>query len=66
MKYEGRVEAKEEKKVSVMNLLIEIADKICDDYCKYPEICQGQEKDPDRAEDLLYETYCAKCPLNKI
>ena len=57
---------KEEKKVTVMNLLIEVADEICDKYCKYPAICEAERKDPDEAEELLYDTYCANCPLNKL
>ena len=58
--------AKEEKKVTVMNLLIEVADEICDKYCKYPAICEAERKEPDEAEELLYDTYCANCPLNKL
>ena len=57
---------KEEAKVTVMNLLIEVADEICDKYCKYPAICEAERKDPDEAEELLYDTYCANCPLNKL
>lgn len=58
--------AKEEKKVTVMNLLIEVADEICDKYCKYPEIAKAETDDPDLAEDLLYEKYCGSCPLSKL
>ena len=65
-KFEVSFPAKEEKKVTVMNLLIEVADEICDKYCKYPEICEVERKDPDEAEDLLYGTYCANCPMNKL
>lgn len=65
-KFEVSFPAKEEKKITVMNLLIEVADEICDKYCKYPAICEAERKDPDEAEDLLYGTYCANCPLNKL
>lgn len=65
-KFEMSFPAKEEKKVTVMNLLIEVADEICDKYCKYPAICEAERKDPDEAEDLLYGTYCANCPMNKL
>lgn len=65
-KFEVSFPAKEEKKVTVMNLLIEVADEICDKYCKYPAICEAERKDPDEAEDLLYGTYCANCPMNKL
>ena len=43
-----------------------LAEEICDKYCKYPAICQAERKDPDDAEQLLYDTYCAKCPLSKL
>lgn len=65
-KFEMSFPAREEKKVTVTGLLTEIEDEICDNYCKYPEICQAERKDPDDAEQLLYEKYCAKCPLNKL
>jgi len=65
-KFEMSFPAKEQKKVTVMNLLIEVADAICEDYCKYPAVCEAERKDPDEAEDLLYEKYCANCPLNKL
>lgn len=65
-KFEVSFPAKEEKKITVMNLLIDVADEICDKYCKYPEICEAERKDPDEAEDLLYGTYCANCPMNKL
>ena len=65
-KFEMSFPAKEEKKITVMNLLIEVADEICDKYCKYPAICEAERKDPDEAEDLLYGTYCANCPMNKL
>ena len=35
-------------------------EKICDNYCKYPEIYSNEEE-----EDKLYE-HCDKCPLNKL
>ena len=51
---------------TVTEILEEIEKEICDSYCKYPEICLAEVKDPDEAEDRLYDTYCVKCPFNKI
>lgn len=65
-KFEMSFPAKEEKKVTVMNLLIEVADEICENYCKYPAVCEAERKDPDEAEELLYDKYCANCPMNKL
>lgn len=51
---------------TVTGLLSEIADKVCEYICKYPEIAKAEVKDPDLADDYLYEKYCANCPLNMI
>ena len=51
---------------TVTEILGEIEKEICDKYCKYPDICRSERKDPDEAEDLLYKEYCSGCPMNKI
>lgn len=33
----------------------EMVEKICDDYCKMPDICETQER---------LDRHCAECPLN--
>ena len=65
-KFEVRFPAKEEKKVTVTGLLAEIEQEICESYCKYPAICEAERKDPDDAEQMLYEKYCANCPLSRM
>ena len=44
----------------------DIANEICERYCKYPEIAKTETDDPDLADDLLYDKYCANCPLSKL
>ena len=51
---------------TVTEILEEIEKEICDNYCKYPDVCMEEVKDPDEAEDMLYDTYCVKCPFNRI
>ena len=51
---------------TVTEILDEIEKEICDNYCKYPDVCRAEVKDPDAAEDLLYGRYCEKCPFNRI
>lgn len=51
---------------TVTDLLSEIMSEFCDKYCKYPGICQEERKDPDEAENLLYDTYCANCPITRV
>ena len=51
---------------TVTDLLTEIEDEICNDYCKFPDIARAEVKDANAAEDLLYTKYCKGCPLNKL
>ena len=51
---------------TVTELLTEIEDEICNDYCKFPDIAREEVKDANAAEDLLYTKYCKGCPLNKL
>ena len=58
----------EEKKQTVHQIMIDVIDEICDKYCKYPDMMIGKnpEQEPDMLEDMLYEQYCANCPVNKL
>ena len=55
-----------EEKTIIMQLN-EIVDEICDNYCKYA--AQLLPKNPcdevDALEEMLYEQYCANCPLTR-
>lgn len=42
--------------------LEEIAGKICDKYCKFPEAYGDREEDRAR----MIEERCEKCPLNRL
>ena len=35
----------------------EMIEKMCDDYCKMPDICETQER---------LDRHCAECPLNNF
>lgn len=48
------------KKVS--ELLQEIADEICDKYCKYPE----QWDEEKEGCELCNSDICKNCPLNRL
>lgn len=39
------------------NELTEVIEKICDDYCKMPDICATQER---------LNRHCQECPLNNL
>lgn len=51
---------------TITELMDEIIGEFCTEYCKYPDICSAEKKDPDDAEALLYEKYCGSCPFQKI
>lgn len=52
-----------EKEKTVPEMIQEIADKICNDYCKYPDQVRSQVKDVDDAERVLTNRHCKDCPL---
>ena len=53
-------------KAYIKHFYTKTVEEFCDKYCKYPDICLAERKDPDAAEDLLYEKYCGGCPMNRI
>ena len=52
----------------IIRQLNEIADEICDNYCKYAEkmIPEKPGDDEDMLEEMLYDQYCSKCPLMRL
>ena len=57
---------KEPGEKTVTELLTWIEEQICDNYCKYYDVCLNEKKDPEEAEDMLYLEYCAKCPFSRL
>ena len=54
--------AKEHGKTkTVAETLEEVANEICNNYCKYPE-----NWDEETMGDLFDSEVCAKCPLNRL
>ena len=51
---------------TVSDMIEDIKQKICDNICKYSELCMSQKKDPDEALDILVSKYCGNCPLNLL
>lgn len=47
------------KPKTVTDILIEVQEAICADYCKYPEQYEGENED----EDALIRDHCNSCPL---
>lgn len=50
------------KEKTISQLLEEVANEICDHYCKYPMLYTSDNE----SVELLVEEHCAECPLNRI
>ena len=46
--------------------LEEIAEKVCHDYCKYPDEYRERYQDPDIAYEVMLQEQCENCILLKI
>ncbi len=55
-----------EKEKTVPEMLSDIADAICNDYCKFPDQVWSLVKDIDDAENTLMAIYCDHCPLQRL
>ena len=44
----------------------EITERICDSYCKYPELYLCYYHDPDEANENMMREKCEHCPLNEV
>jgi hypothetical protein len=44
----------------------QIIETMCDDYCKKPLEYLTKYKDPDAAQDNMWNEACIKCPLFKL
>lgn len=43
-----------------------IKEKICDEYCKMPEYYLEIYEDPDKANEVMVNNCCCKCPLERL
>ena len=48
---------------SVMNIIEEVVEEMCDKYCKYPEQWNPEEHG---GQELFDTDICANCPLNRL
>ena len=54
------------KNESVVNIIQEVIETVCDKYCKYPEYYSAKYEDEDFAYDKMIEERCEKCILNRL
>lgn len=43
-----------------------IKEEMCDEYCKMPEYYLGIYEDPDKANEVMVNNCCCKCPLERL
>ena len=48
---------------SVMNIIHEVIEEMCDKYCKYPGEWNPEEHD---GQELFDSEICQNCPLNRL
>lgn len=51
------------QKVNILDELENIANRICDDYCKWPQEYGCQDNYDSEEFEKLYEEKCQNCPL---
>lgn len=56
----GAAKEDSEKSKTVTDVLEEVKQEMCDDYCKYPTIVN------DREDLFANDSPCMECPLNKL
>ncbi len=53
-------------KPNLPEVLQEVAETMCDKFCKWPEVYRVNYKDPDDATEAMYEERCKECPMIDI
>lgn len=53
----------DERKVTIISVMEQIINVMCDKYCKYPEEYVDKCGDPDIAHEIMLEEQCVNCPL---
>ena len=43
-----------------------IKEEMCDEYCKMPEYYLEIYEDPDKANEVMVNNCCCKCPLERL
>lgn len=52
--------------MTVGEIIEDVKEQICDDYCKYTEQYRACFKDPDEAQQRLMADMCEYCPMCRL
>lgn len=53
-------------KQTLPQFMQDIADEICDHYCRWPIAYSMDFDDPDIAHEIMLDEKCAKCPVCRL
>ena len=51
-----------ERQKSISEILEEVKEQMCDDYCRYPRDWDEEGE----GMELIYSDICTNCPLNRL
>ena len=52
--------------MTIPEQLESIKEKMCDQYCRFPEEAKATHEDPDEAMESLMHVHCEHCPLMEL
>lgn len=52
--------------VTVVETIEEVVERMCSDYCKFPERYEKEYGDSDEGLKKMFEDHCDSCPLNRL
>lgn len=52
--------------MTITEIIEDVKENICEDYCKYTEQYLSCYKDPDEAQEKLLADMCQYCPLTRL
>lgn len=52
--------------MTCVEIIEEVTDDICINYCKYPDLWAKGEIEHEEDEKLCDSEFCANCPLSKL
>lgn len=53
-------------KETAVNIIQQVIEKVCDEYCRYNYEFNNKDDDSPEAEEELYKKHCDSCILNKL
>lgn len=52
--------------MSISEIIEDVKEHICDEYCRYTQEYRKTYTNPDEAEEKMTADRCSYCPLNRL